>query len=83
MGFKAIFAFAIMMTCDIAMWIVLCKCYVPIFSKIAFEIAIAVCERTFTPFGQRTSNVIISEINLKMKKVSFIFNSSKFIYNYK
>ena len=33
------------MTCEIAMWIVLYKCYASIFSEIAFVIAIAVCER--------------------------------------
>ena len=36
MGFKAIFAIAIAMTCDIAMWIVQQKCYEP-----KFVIAIA------------------------------------------
>ena len=33
MGYKATFVVAIMMTCEIAMWIVLCKFYAPILAK--------------------------------------------------
>ena len=43
MGYKVIFVIAIAMTCEMTMWTVLCKCYAPIFSEIAF--AITVCER--------------------------------------
>ena len=48
MGYKAIFAIAIMMTFEIAMSIVLFKWYAPIFSKIAFTIAIAASEQAFS-----------------------------------
>ena len=48
MGYKAIFAIVIAMTCEIAIWIVQCKWYEPIFSEIAFTISITVCERAST-----------------------------------